>query len=131
MLMVLGRSHTEPPAGFQLSFGEDTELLEQFDRLLGGQGLGSLYHGLDVGKSSSGCLFYPLLRIAVAVEDDSLMLSQVLLDQIVYGNIEIVCFLQNVCCLAESFCNDSVQSGVGGWRWSLHYLPYGTQTCCR
>ena len=40
------------------------------------------------------------------------MLGQVLLDQIVYGNIEIVCFLQNVCCLAESFCNDSVQSGV-------------------
>ena len=41
------------------------------------------------------------------------MLGQVLLDQIVYGNIEIVCFLQNVCRLAESFCNDSVQSGVG------------------
>lgn len=41
-----------------------------------------------------------------------LMLGQVLLDQIVYGNVEIVCFPE--CLLpAESFCNDSVQSGVG------------------
>ena len=41
------------------------------------------------------------------------MLGQVLLDQIVYGNIEIVCFLQNVCRLAESLCYDSIQSSVG------------------
>ena len=41
------------------------------------------------------------------------MLGQVLLDQIMYCDIEIVCLLQNICCLTESFRNDSIQSGVG------------------
>ena len=41
------------------------------------------------------------------------MLCQVLLDQVMYRNIEVVCLLQNICCLTESFRNDSIQSGVG------------------
>ena len=41
------------------------------------------------------------------------MLSQVLLDQIMYCNIEVVCLLQKICCLTESLCYDGIQSSVG------------------
>ena len=88
------------------------ELLEQTDGLVGGQGRDGIYHGLDVRKSAALCLLYPGVRVTVSIENDSLMLSQILLNQVVYSHLKVVCLLQHVAGLCKRLCHDGVQYDV-------------------
>ena len=98
--------------GFQLGLGEYVELLEQTDGLVGGQGRDGIYHGLDVRKSAALCLLHPGVGVTVSIENDSLMLGQILLNQVMYSHLKVVCLLQYVTGLRERLCHDGVQHDV-------------------
>ena len=63
-------------------------------------------------KTSSFCLFKPLIRVVIAVEYDSLMLLICLSDNINNSLIKIVCLLENICELLKFFCYDCVKHFV-------------------
>ena len=56
---------------------------------------------LHVGQAAAGSFFYPLVGVAVTVEDDPLMLGQGFLDVSAAGGFEIVCAFQSVGSIAE------------------------------
>ena len=71
-----------------------------------------IYHGRKDRKSTSLCLCLPLRCISVSVEYNTLMLDRILLDQVMYCSIKIVCCFQTVACIAEYFCCNRVQNYV-------------------
>ena len=99
--------------GLQFRLGEDVELLVQSDDIGLGQSGNGVHHALDVGQAAAGSFFYPLVGVAVTVEDDPLMLGQGFLDVSAAGGFEIVCAFQSVGSIAECFGQNGVQSGVG------------------
>ena len=93
--------------------GKYAEGLVEFYCLLGSEGRDCVYHGADVRKAASFCLFYPCIRVTVAVENDALVVAKQFLDHVMYCSIEIICLFQLICCLFESLCHDGVQDYVG------------------
>ena len=98
--------------GLQFYLCKDTELLKKLHSLFCGQCGRRLNHGTDVGKPASCSLGNPFIGVAVAVENNPLMLRHVLFDQIVHGKFKVLCFLQNIRRLAERFRNDGIQGRV-------------------
>ena len=63
---------------------------------------------MEIRKSSSLCLFYPLFGVAVAAENDSSVLYEQALDQIVKCFAEIFRLLQFICGFFECLCHDGI-----------------------
>ena len=83
-------------------------LLKHFDILRCCEVINRINHALDIWKSTALCFLYPLLRITISVEDDSLMLSQLICNQLLCGCLEIICLLQHVCKIAKCVSNDCI-----------------------
>ena len=98
--------------GFQLGFCEHTESLEEIYRCICHHSRNCLYHGADVRQASFLSLLYPRFRITVAIEDDSLVLCCIFLDQIMYRQIKVICFLKYIACIRERLCNDRIEHNV-------------------
>ena len=54
------------------------------------------------------CLFYPRLAVAVAVEDDTAVISKKFLDHIMDSEIKIVCLFKLISRLFERLSNDGI-----------------------
>ena len=100
-------------AGTQLCLGENTELFKQMDSLGSSQSIYCCYHGRNIGQSSSGCFLFPFPGITVAIENNTLVLRHIFLDQIMDCHIEIFRTFQTVCSFAERLCHNGIQGGVG------------------
>ena len=88
------------------------ELLKQTDGLVGGQGRDSVYHRLNVRKSAALCLLYPCVGVTVSIEYDSLVLSQIFLNQVMNRQFKVFRLLQYVGCFRKRLCHDGVQHDV-------------------
>ena len=83
-------------------------LLKHFDILRCCEVINRINHALDIWESTALCFLYPLLRITISVEDDSLMLSQLICNQLLCGCLEIICLLQHICKIAKCVSNDCI-----------------------
>ena len=101
------------PAGLHLLPGKDAVLGKQGHILLRGvdrQGVGG---GGEVGQPAAGGLLEPGVLIAVAVEDDPLMLGEHPADEGGQGLVEVVRPLQLIGKLLQLLGHDGVQGNVG------------------
>ena len=83
------------------------------DSLGSSQSIYCCYHGRNIGQSSSGCFLFPFPGITVAIENNTLVLRHIFLDQIMDCHIEIFRTFQTVCSFAERLCHNGIQGGVG------------------
>ena len=100
-------------AGFQLCLGEDAKLFVQCYYVGLYQHGDGVYHGLDVGQAAALRFLHPLLGVAVAVENDPLMLGERVLDVSLAGGLEVLGSLQGVCRITERLGQSGVEDGVG------------------
>ena len=99
--------------GFQLGAGKYAKVLKKLHRLLFGQNRDRVHHGLDIGKAAALRLLDPLIRVAVSIEDDALMLGSVFFDQIVNRHVEVFRLLQYVAGLGEGLRHNRIEHHIG------------------
>jgi hypothetical protein len=73
---------------------ENIELLHDRKVLFFYQGLDGFHSGADIGKASLFSFDNPLFRVAVTVEDDSLMVLYDFQDDLLYFCVEVFCLFQ-------------------------------------
>ena len=59
-----------------------------------------------------GCFLDPCIVVAVAVEDDALVIADRLADHLMQHRLEVLCLLQAVCVDAKALSHSSVQHDV-------------------
>ena len=118
-------------AGVQLGGGVDAVAGEQLNVLVGEVVGDAVGRGAQVQQSAALGLVDPGLVVAVAVEDDALVLCDDGLYQIVQVSLKVGGLLQNVRVLTQRLGNGGVDYDVAHRRWTRRSRAYGTQTCCR
>ena len=99
-------------SGLELGSGVDLEHLEHLDVLLISIVRNSINSGSIVGKTTLCSLFYPACIIAVAIEDDPLVLLDSLNKELVKLGGEISSAFKSVGKFIKGICNDSVEYAV-------------------
>ena len=96
----------------QLCLCKYIESLKQLDGLICCNCRDCIYHGLNIRKSSSLSLCNPLIRISISIEDDSLIVCQILFDQVMYCKIKVICLLKEIARICKCFSNDRIKYNV-------------------
>ena len=101
-------------AGVDLDLGEDVVLFEELLVLLCLNLWHRLREGLEVVEASLLCLGYPRIGVTVAVEDDSSVLLEELLDELhrLFLEILLIYTLELRADLVECLCDGGVQYDV-------------------
>ena len=97
----------------KLGLGIDTVLFKQLDILFALKARHCIGSGSEVEKPSLFSLCAPLIRIAVAVEDDICVFLDSLFDKVIKRILEVICFFKDIGKLIECFCNYGIYHGVG------------------
>ena len=94
--------------GFEFCFCQYAMFFKQRHRFRFCQSRNRIYHTLDIRKSSSFGFFHPLLRITIAIENDSFVRNHGLFYHIMKRHTKVFCFFQLISHIAENFCHDSI-----------------------
>src|SRR5699024_4887540 len=99
-------------SGNHFALGENLVLCEKVDVLLRNKGWESIGCGSEIQQTSALRFFNPFLRIVVAVEDNSLVVLQNFLDNVVKNCVKVLSTFKFVCKACKLFCYDCVKHNV-------------------